>query len=307
METDTPERLGIKVAVMVNFMVLIVVAIGTAILIEQQTDSLENKLFSKGKQQATIGAKIIATILEKAVENRIFSSDEIFDTNYKKIQSYIPPKYHTRYDTYMDKAILDFQDEFLRDGSILYAVAADLNGYVPTHNSRYQQKLTNNLERDKLNNRTKRIFNDKVGLAAAKNKTPGFRQVYLRDTGEILWDISSPINVQGRHWGCFRLGMSLAAIAEAKRKLSFTLFAIMICVLLASMSLTFFVVNRSLGPVRVLSETIIELAKGQKLQNEIKVTEKDEIGEMQHALERLRLSMLIALRRVKKPSKLKTE
>jgi len=31
-------------------------------------------------------------------------------------------------------------------------------------------------------------------------------QVYFRDTGEKLWDISAPVVVNGRHWGAFRVG-----------------------------------------------------------------------------------------------------
>jgi hypothetical protein len=31
-------------------------------------------------------------------------------------------------------------------------------------------------------------------------------QVYERDTGEKMWDISLPVYVEGRHWGAFRLG-----------------------------------------------------------------------------------------------------
>jgi len=34
-------------------------------------------------------------------------------------------------------------------------------------------------------------------------------QVYNRDTGERIWDISSPIYIQGRHWGAFRIGYTM--------------------------------------------------------------------------------------------------
>ena len=59
----------------------------------------------------------------------------------------------------------------------------------------------------------KRIFNDKVGLTAAryegKDGKGYLQQVYERDTGEKMWDISAPVYVKGRHWGAFRIGYQM--------------------------------------------------------------------------------------------------
>ena len=94
--------------------------------------------------------------------------------------------------------------------------------------------------------------------------------------------------------------MSLAKIEKAKKELALTILGIMASILLASFLLIFIIFNRSLAPVRALSDTANELAKGQHLLNEITVTEKNEIGELQNALERMRLSMVIALKQRKK-------
>ncbi len=95
----------------------------------------------------------------------------------------------------------------------VYAVLSDRNGYVPTHNTKYSQPLTGDAEKDKLGNRTKRIFNDPVGLGAAHyNGADGkgyLQQVYERDTGEKMWDISAPVFVKGKHWGGFRIGYQM--------------------------------------------------------------------------------------------------
>ncbi|HYS42776.1 MAG TPA: hypothetical protein VEM32_02245 [Geobacteraceae bacterium] len=92
---------------------------------------------------------------------------------------------------------------------MVFAVLVDRNGYLPTHNSRYSRPLTGNKELDKTGNRTKRMFNDPVGLAAARNRQELFMQVYYRDTGEKMWDISAPVHVKGRHWGAFRIGYTM--------------------------------------------------------------------------------------------------
>jgi methyl-accepting chemotaxis protein len=57
-----------------------------------------------------------------------------------------------------------------------------------------------------VNNRTKRIFNDRTGLAAAQNTASFLIQKYQRDTGETMADLSVPIFIDGKHWGSIRLG-----------------------------------------------------------------------------------------------------
>jgi len=58
---------------------------------------------------------------------------------------------------------------------------------------------------DLVNNRTKRIFNDRVGLLAARSTAPFLVQRYQRDTGEDLVDLSVPLYVRGKHWGAVRV------------------------------------------------------------------------------------------------------
>ncbi len=293
-------KIGVRVALIVNFFILIVIALGTYVLVNKQNRHLEDELRIKGENLSLIGAKIIGTVLEEAVDNGVFRVKDAFDTNYEPIGNFDPPKFHTVYDSYLDKAVLKLQDEFLVDNSILYAVGTDKNGYVPTHNSRYQKPITGDQEKDRAGNRTKRVYNDPIGLKSSQNTTPKFLQVYHRDTGETLWDISSPVYVKGQHWGGFRVGISLATVEAAKKELTTTLVGIMATVLVVSILLTFLIVSRSLAPLRLLSTTANGLAKGKQMNDEIAVTKNDEVGELQRALESLRLSMLIALKRRKK-------
>jgi HAMP domain-containing protein len=292
-------KIGVKVSLIVNFFILLVMSAGTYFLVAQQSHSLEKELLNRGKIQSIVGAKMIGQIIEEAVDNGVFSVKDAFDTEYELIGNFEPPKYHTKYDFYLDKAILGLQDEFLLDKSIVFAVAVDKNGYLPTHNTRYQKPITGNPEVDKVGNRTKRVFNDPVGLKAAQNSEKGLLQVYHRDTGVTMWDVSSPIFVKGKHWGGFRIGLSLEVINGAKQKLMTTLVTMMAGILLLSLVLTFISVNRSLAPLKKLTLAAISLASGKNLKEEIKVTRKDEIGKLQETLDRLRLSMIIALKRRK--------
>ena len=95
------------------------------------------------------------------------------------------------------------------DKRILFVVAVDVNGYVPTHNSRYSKPLTDNADYNMANNRTKILYDDRTGLAAAKNTNPFLLQKYSRDTGEELYDFSVPVTIAGKHWGAVRLGYKL--------------------------------------------------------------------------------------------------
>ena len=200
------KKISVKVAVYVNVLLLIVMLVGAWFIINQQSQHLEQQLFERGKSEAILGARFTGRILEEAIDNGVFSVKDAFDTEYEEIPGFEPAKYRTRYDFYLDKALLAIEDEFLKDESVVFAVAVDVNGYLPTHNTLYQQPITGDIEKDKNGNRTKRIFNDPVGLGAAQNLEEGFLQVYARDTGETMWDISAPIMVKGKHWGGFRIG-----------------------------------------------------------------------------------------------------
>jgi methyl-accepting chemotaxis protein len=293
------KKLGLMVSIKVNAIILIVMIAGTYVLLLKQNDNLEKELLDSGKIQSILGAKTIGTILNEAIDNGVLNVNEMYDTHYEPIGNFDPPKYHTKYDAYLDKAILGIQDEFLLDTNIIFAVAVDKNGYLPTHNTRYQQPITGDQKKDLVGNRTKRIFNDSVGIRAAINKENGFQQIYKRDTGKTMWDISSPIFVKGKQWGAFRIGMSLEAISRAQKQLMTTLIGIMGSILLLSVVMVFLVVNRALVPVIDLADRANDLAKGERLDQEIAVTRKDETGEMQASLNKLRVSILIAMKRKK--------
>ncbi len=118
-----------------------------------------------------------------------------------------PPKFTTDWDRLSDRDILPIEEAVLaKSPVIVYSVMVDKFGYLPTHNARYSQPLTGNRAVDLVNNRTKRMFNDRTGIAAARNKAPFLIQRYQRDTGEVMADVSVPVHVRGNHWGAVRIG-----------------------------------------------------------------------------------------------------
>jgi methyl-accepting chemotaxis protein len=135
------------------------------------------------------------------------STPQLFDTFYIPIPNTDPQKFRTQYDNLSDGVVQPIIDQVLKlDERLVFVVIVDRNGYLPTHNSRFSQPLTGNASEDAKSNRTKRIFNDRTGLAAARNLQPYLLQRYSRDTGEVMSDLSVPIFIQNRHWGALRIG-----------------------------------------------------------------------------------------------------
>ena len=144
---------------------------------------------------------------DQAIKSGRLTEAKVFDTFYIPIPNTYPQKYHTQYDRFTDENFQDLLDNYLsKSRRLLYFVIQDINGYVPTHNTKYTQKLTGNKELDAKFNRAKAIYNDRTGLAASKNTESFLLQTYKRDTGETLYDLSIPIYIRDQHWGCVRVG-----------------------------------------------------------------------------------------------------
>jgi methyl-accepting chemotaxis protein len=149
----------------------------------------------------------IGGLFEAAIQGGRISEAALFDRKYQPIPNTKPQKFHTQFDRFTDQVLPPIQEAILAQHSfILFAGAVDNNGYFPTHNRRYAQALTGDYQKDLLNNRTKRIFDDRTGSRCGSNKQGFLLQTYKRDTGEVIHDLSAPVWVNGRHWGGFRIG-----------------------------------------------------------------------------------------------------
>jgi len=152
-------------------------------------------------------AKRIGELFEDALRRGQITERDLFDFNYKPIANTKPQKFSSGFDSFTDQQLPALQEPILTEYNfIVFAGAVDINGYFPTHNKKFSQPLTGNYEIDLASNRTKRIFSDRTGSRCGKNTEIFLLQTYKRDTGEIVHDLSSPIYVNGKHWGGFRIG-----------------------------------------------------------------------------------------------------
>jgi methyl-accepting chemotaxis protein len=135
------------------------------------------------------------------------SGANLFDTSYQQVPGTQPTKYRTSYDQIFAQRLQPLCDQVLKQvASGIFAICVDRNGYAPTHNSQYTRPLSGDPATDTLNSRDKRLFNDKTGLRSARNSESFLLQTYMRDTGEILCDLSLPVYISGKHWGAVRIG-----------------------------------------------------------------------------------------------------
>lgn len=182
-------------------------------LIEQMVESgleIDDSPLIKAVKQ---GAADIASTFESAVDTGEISIDDLFDENYQDIPGTDPVQVKTRFTDFTDRVLPGLQEPIIGvSDTIDFVAAVDHNGYLPTHNPKYAQpQRPGQREWNMINCRTRRIFDNSGALAAAQNDSKPFLvKTYKRDMGGgnvmVMKDISAPIFVKGRHWGCLRMG-----------------------------------------------------------------------------------------------------
>lgn len=164
--------------------------------------------------QAT--AARITERIETALQTGEMTEADLFDEAYVTIPGSDPTQHRTRFTEFTDRALPDLQEPVLgQDPRIVFCAAVDRNGYLPTHSRKFSQpQRPGDPVWNAANARNRRIFNDRVGLAAGRNRRPFLLQAYRRDMGggqfALMKDVSAPIIVRGRHWGGLRLAYRVA-------------------------------------------------------------------------------------------------
>lgn len=154
---------------------------------------------------ATVGA-----LFEEAVTAGEIGLHALFDFRYRPVPGTDPQQVMAPFTEFTDRVLPQVQEAALTfSEKVVFCAAVDVNGYLPTHNLKFSQPQGGDPVWNSANSRNRRIFNDRVGLKAARSTEPFLLQVYRRDMGGgnfvMMKDLSAPIIVQGRHWGGLRL------------------------------------------------------------------------------------------------------
>ena len=168
-------------------------------------------------------AKLIATVKKRrdliqeslivSIRTGQISMEDLFCTDYQQIPGTNPTQLKTKSLSLLETLLPDLLETALQsDPRIVFCIAADRNGYIPVHNRKYSQPQGEDPVWNDANSRNRRVFDDRAGLAAARNLKEVLVQTYPRNVGGqtiMMKDISMPINIDGRHWGALRLGVSV--------------------------------------------------------------------------------------------------
>lgn len=153
----------------------------------------------------------IANALSEALAQGRLTQAQLFDERYQVIPGSQPQQHTTAFNALTDALFPAFQEAAIQAlPQVVFCIAADRNGYISTHNRAYcQAQRPGDVVWNTAHSRWRRIFNDRTGLASARNTRPFLLQTYRRDMGGgnfvLLKEASAPIHVDGRHWGGLRL------------------------------------------------------------------------------------------------------
>ncbi|MBX3608230.1 MAG: chemotaxis protein [Piscinibacter sp.] len=168
----------------------------------------EDTPYIRAAQQA---AAEISQLLEDALRSSAITSAQLFDEDYRPLPGTNPAQHTTQFIELADRLFPAVQERLLElSDKVVYCIAVDRNGYVPTHNRKYcHPQRAGDVVWNTANSRWRRIFNDRTGLASARNERPFLLQTYRRDMGGgrfvLMKEAAAPIVVAGRHWGGLRL------------------------------------------------------------------------------------------------------
>lgn len=156
-------------------------------------------------------AAAISAAFDAAIARGEISLAQFFDTRMQEVVGSNPKQYLTPFTQITDKILPPIQEPILAlSDKVVFCAAVDRRGYLPTHNLKFSAlPRAGDAAWNTANCRNRRIFNDRVGLAAGQNIQPFLLQAYRRDMGTgqfvMMKDVSAPIMIQGRHWGGLRL------------------------------------------------------------------------------------------------------
>lgn len=147
-------------------------------------------------------------VFEEEIQKLKKSGVNIFDSNYKKVPDTEPQKYQA---SFTDKFVADmipfFDEHRARIKNSIYVLAIDRNGYLPAHHGEFSKPMSGDPKIDLVYSRNQRIFlNNAAEKRRCTHTEKMLMQTYMRDTGEILNDLSLPIYIDGRHWGACIIG-----------------------------------------------------------------------------------------------------
>jgi aerotaxis receptor len=166
------------------------------------------------ERATAIGRHIEATFSEGIASGRVSEAD-LFDTDYQPVPGSDPEQVTSRAIGFLEACLPALIEPALaEDDAIVFCAPVDRNGWLPVHNRVFSQpQRPGDRAWNTAHARNRRIFDDRAGLAAARNQRAFLIQAYQRDMGGghklMMKEVDVPITVADRHWGGLRLAYRL--------------------------------------------------------------------------------------------------
>ncbi|GGO75568.1 methyl-accepting chemotaxis protein [Marinobacterium nitratireducens] len=145
----------------------------------------------------------------RALEELKAQGLDIFDVHYRRANpGREPAKFDVSYADAYEQRMQPLFDGFVREQpAFIYAIGVDRNGYAPAHHRKVSHPPCGDTAIDNTQSRHRRIFfATRAEQRRATHEAPFLLQTFVRDTGEVLNDLSIPILVDGRRWGSLIMG-----------------------------------------------------------------------------------------------------
>ncbi len=147
--------------------------------------------------------------IQEEIARLVTDGVEMFDRNHQKIPGTNPQKFDIGYAKRFQQACQYLIDEWARDqDGALYCLPLDSKGYVAIHRSEFSHAPTGNPEVDLQKSRHMRFFQSRDIPHMGRFKL----QSYIRDTGEVMFNLSVPIEPHGRYWGGLFIGLPASVL-----------------------------------------------------------------------------------------------
>ena len=142
--------------------------------------------------------------LEPALAQLQASGVNMFDRNHQTIEGTDPVKFDVSYARPFQQACQHLIDAWAKeqDGA-LYCLPLDSKGYVAVHRSELSQEPTGDPAVDLAKSRHMRFFQSRDIPYMGRFRL----QSYLRDTGEVMFNLSVPVHIGGQYWGGLFMGL----------------------------------------------------------------------------------------------------
>ena len=165
-------------------------------------------------ERAQAAAGEIVALTEAAVAAGQLDPAALFDRDYREIPGSNPPRFRTALCDWADREWRPLLDRIAGSHpAIMAAACTDMEGFLPTHLTRFSQAPTGDLAHDTRHCRNGRKILDPIDEKAKRSSAPFMMAVYRQEGDgrayKVVRNVYLPLVFEGQRWGDLELAYSL--------------------------------------------------------------------------------------------------